>query len=269
MEFQDTLCLGVAGNFARHLEQAGELKDFENVKIEEEGAPKGIFPFYLPKSEGFLNVYPLSSSELILRGNQTAQVEPEVGIYCEVVYDENKKVIDLKPLKFGAVNDCTIRKEGATKISQKKNWGEASKGASKTWIDIDKFENEGIMDKYRLASFVRRDGVLYSYGEDSPLLGYSYFYGKLKRWLIEKINTQQDQDPLENISKILEANENPRKILISIGATAYAEFGEKNFLESGDKIYVVVYKEKIENIKEYIEKEEEPKNSSLLIQEVK
>jgi hypothetical protein len=267
MTFEDTLCLGVAGNFARHLEQAGELKDFENVEVEEEGAPKGIFPFYLPKSDSFLNTYPLSNKELVLRGNVTAQVEPEVGIYCEVIY-ENDHVIDLIPLKFGAVNDCTIRKEGATKISQKKNWGEASKGASRTWIDIDKFENGGVMDGYRLASFVKRDSVIYPYGEDSPLLGYSYFYGKLKRWLIEKINTQADQDPLENMSAILKENDQPRKVLISIGATAYADFGEKNFLQSGDKIYVVVYKDKIENIKEYIEKEEEPKDSSLLMQEV-
>ena len=31
MQLQNTICLGVAGNFAHHLEQAGELKDFENV----------------------------------------------------------------------------------------------------------------------------------------------------------------------------------------------------------------------------------------------
>ena len=36
---------GVAGNFAGHLEQAGEAVDFVNV-ASEGSAPKGIFPWY-------------------------------------------------------------------------------------------------------------------------------------------------------------------------------------------------------------------------------
>lgn len=266
-DLKKAIGIGVAGNFARHLEQAGELKDFENV-VAKEGAPKGIFPFYLPLQKGFLNTFPLSTDKLELRGNETAQVEPEVAVYCELDY-MNGKVVDIKPLEFAAFNDCTIRKEGATKISQKKNWGENSKGASKTWLDIDKFEKGGVMDGYRLASFVKRDGVIHDYGEDSPLLGYSYFYGTLKEWFLEKINNQKDSNPLEDISLILKENHYPKHAVISIGATAYAEFGEKNFLQSGDKIFVVVYKEsEVKNIKDYIEKEKEPKDSSLLIQKV-
>jgi len=44
---------GVAGNFAHHLEQAGEASDFVNVEVDDENAPKGIFPFYLPTSDTF------------------------------------------------------------------------------------------------------------------------------------------------------------------------------------------------------------------------
>ena len=40
--------LGVAGNFAGHLEQAGESADFVDVVVADQNAPKGIFPFYLP-----------------------------------------------------------------------------------------------------------------------------------------------------------------------------------------------------------------------------
>ena len=56
---------GIAGNFAHHLDQAGESSDFVNVKTEEENAPKGIFPFYLPKSDSFLGVYPLSNDIIV------------------------------------------------------------------------------------------------------------------------------------------------------------------------------------------------------------
>ena len=41
---QDMATFGVAGNFTGHLEQAGEAKDFINIKTKEENAPKAIFP---------------------------------------------------------------------------------------------------------------------------------------------------------------------------------------------------------------------------------
>ena len=239
---KNVIGLGVAGNFAHHLEQAGELKDFENVVTKEENAPKGIFPFYLPKSESFLGLYPISSEKVELpKYEANAQVEPEVVILFDIHYNEKKEVIDLEAKKFTSFNDCTIRKEGAKKISEKKSWSKYSKGMAEEWIEIDKFEKGGVMDNFHLCSFLKRDGVLYPYGVDAPLLGYSYFYGKLKNWLIEKMNKQEDFGPLENIAEHLKASDYPSQALISIGATAYAEFGEKNYIQSKDEIFVVVY----------------------------
>ncbi|KIM04368.1 MAG: hypothetical protein KN64_08060 [Sulfurovum sp. AS07-7] len=238
---KELIGLGVAGNFAHHLEQAGELEDFKNVVTKEENAPKGIFPFYLPNSESFLGIFPISSSlvELPLY-EANAQVEPEVILLCDIIYEDDK-VIDLKPLAFTAFNDCTIRKEGAKKISEKKNWGSASKGIATEWIEIDKFEEGGIMDRYHLSSYLKRDGVVHPYGVDAPLLGYSYFYGKLKNWLIEKMNEQEDINPLEDILAHLKNSNYPSQALISIGATAYSKFGEKHYLQKGDEIFVMVY----------------------------
>jgi len=242
MNFLETIGLGVAGNFAHHLEQAGELKDFENVITKEENAPKGIFPFYLPSSESFLGLYPISSEKLVLPTYEAnAQVEPEVAILFDIEYNDQMEVIDLKAGKFTAFNDCTIRKEGAKKISEKKSWCESSKGMAKEWIIIDKFEEGGVMDNFHLCSFVKRDGILHPYGVDAPLVGYSYFYTKLKDWLIEKMNEQKDFGPLEDIALHLKEANYPKQAIISIGATAYAEFGEKNYLKSGDEIFVIVY----------------------------
>ena len=239
---KSTIGLGVAGNFAHHLEQAGELKDFENVVTKEENAPKGIFPFYLPNSESFLGLYPVGQEILELPNYEAnAQVEPEVVILFDIVYGEQKEVIGLEAKQFTSFNDCTIRKEGAKKISEKKSWSSNSKGIAKNWIEIDKFEEGGVMDNFHLCSFLKRDDTLYPYGVDAPFLGYSYFYGKLENWLIEKMNEQRDFGPLENIAEHLKASNYPEQALISIGATAYAEFGEKNYLQSGDEIFVVVY----------------------------
>ena len=242
MNLKDCIGLGVAGNFAHHLEQAGELKDFENVVTEAPEAPKGIFPFYLPGSDNFLGIYSIGTEKLQLPSYEAnAQVEPEIAVLFDIVYDETMAVTDLVARKFTTFNDCTIRKEGAKKISEKKSWGPDSKGIGDKWIEIDRFEEGGVMDSYHLCSFVKRDGVLHPYGVDAPLPGYSYFYGKLKWWLIEKMNEQKDFGPLEDIAMHLKNCGYPKQALISIGATAYAEFGESHYLQSGDEVYVIAY----------------------------
>jgi hypothetical protein len=92
-----------------------------------------------------------------------------------------------------------------------------------------------------LTSFIKRDGEVIQYGEDSELLGYSYFYGKLNDWMVDKLNTQKDYGPLEDLNELILKAKKPEKLLISIGATRYTKFGETHFLQKGDVIYVVVY----------------------------
>ena len=44
MDLTKMIGFGVAGNFAGHLEQAGEASDFVNVKVKDAIQPKAIFP---------------------------------------------------------------------------------------------------------------------------------------------------------------------------------------------------------------------------------
>jgi hypothetical protein len=243
--YKNIIGLGVAGNFALHLEQAGELEDFKDVVTEDENAPKGLFPFYLPNFDNQLGVFPLSSDTLILpKDDANVQVEPEVGLLCDLIYKDGK-VSKIIPTHFGAFNDASIRKDGAKKISEKKNWGEASKGFSKTLIEIDKFESGGVMDQWHIASFLKRDGNVFRCGEDVPLTGYSYFYERLTSWIENQINTQEDFGPLEPISKYLEKCNYPSQALISIGATRYSALGENSFIQDGDEIFIVLYDDHI------------------------
>ena len=242
MDLKQCIGLGIAGNFAHHLEQAGELEDFKNVVTTEPDAPKGLFPFYLPGSETFLGHYAIGTERLELPEYEAnAQMEPEIAVLFDIIYDEDHSVCDLRAEKFTVFNDCTIRKEGAKKISEKKSWGSNSKGIGKKWIEIDRFEAGGVMDRYHLCSFLKREGILYPYGIDAPLPGYSYFYTKLKNWLIEKMNHQKEFGPLEDIANHLKRCGYPGKALISIGATAYATFGETHYLAEGDELYVIAY----------------------------
>ena len=103
------------------------------------------------------------------------------------------------------------------------------------------FDENSVINDYRIASFLVRDGKVYPYGEDSAVKDYSYIYGRLMNWMLDKFNNQQDEGPAENINAYLNAAGRPERILVSIGATRYTEFGETNFLTYGDHSVVVLY----------------------------
>ncbi len=247
IELKQLACFGVAGNFTGHLEQAGEDKDFTKVKTAEVNAPKAVFPTYLPQgavstlTPEFLHVYPFDEYSIIFpEGEDKLQIEPE----CAIVFDvdwQGDKVLNLNPLVFSASNDCSIRKQGATKISQKKNWGPSSKGFAANHIKIDRFAPGGILDRYRIASFLVRGDQVFPYGEDSAIKDYSYFYDKLTTWLIDRFNTQPDEGPAENINAYLNESGRPTRIMVSVGATRYTDFGQSNYLKVGDYALVVLY----------------------------
>ena len=250
----DIPCFGVAGNFTGHLEQAGEAVDFKNIKTKDQNAPKAIFPTFIPlkkievKSEtssvpDFLTTYPFNSKKIIFpKGEIKLQIEPECAIIFNASY-QGDTLTSLTPICFGASNDCSIRKQGAKKISEKKNWGACSKGFSENQIAADGFEKGCILDDYRIASFLIRDNKVFAYGENSAIRDYSYIYKKLTNWMLEKFNNQKDEGPAEDIHSYLVAAGRPSRILVSIGATRYTAWGESNFLQNGDKAVVVVYPE--------------------------
>ncbi|MBK7950523.1 MAG: hypothetical protein IPK00_17640 [Deltaproteobacteria bacterium] len=245
-ELEGVIGLGVAGNFAGHLEQAGEARDFKDLKIADTRAPKGIFPFYVPLPQGgssshFLHQFPISPDTIRLFSREEKhQIEPEVALLCDLAWSGGR-VVSVAPRFAMAHNDCSIRREGAKKISEKKNWGPESKGTARQRIAIDRFEQGGILDHYRIACFLRRAGAIHEYGVDSPVASYSYMYGELLAWLVGKLNDQKDEGPLENIAGWLEQAGRPQQALISIGATRYTDFGETHFLEPGDEAIVALY----------------------------
>ena len=243
MTFKHVIGFGVAGNFAGHLEQAGEATDFLSVKVVNSIQPKALFPFYVPSEKaGFLSQYPLSSEAIVPPENDAdcLQIEPEVAIVFDIEY-HNGKVVQLMPVKFAAYNDCSIRKANANKISEKKNWGPNSKGISQDFITLTSFSKGCELDKYRIVSFHVRNGEINRYGEDSAVIDYSYFHEQLSTWMVDRMNHQKEEGPAEDIGLHLFNAGFPKQTIISIGATRYTPFGEANFLQIGDKSIVVVY----------------------------
>lgn len=242
MNYKKMIGLGVAGNIAGHLDQAGEAKGFSKAKAGEKNAPKGIFPFYVPANTGkFFEVYPFSPNKIsIPLEGENLQIEPELGIICNVQY-ENQLVKSLTPISFAAFNDGSIRKLDVDKLSRKKNWGAGSKGVSETVIDIDTFTTDGILGNYSIVAYVHRDGILHPYGVNSPICDYNYIYQELLDWIVLRINTQANEGPLDCIIDLIQQSEYPEQAIIAIGSTNYTDFGKKNFLNAGDEGYVIIY----------------------------
>ena len=241
-DLKDYLGFAVAGNFANHLGEAGEADEFSVIKTDEKNAPKGMFPFYIKGHKSFLGTYPICDEIVLTHGreDENLQVEAEVALICDFVY-ENGKVVDLIPTHFSAFNDCSIRITNGEKLSTKKNWGENTKGISQDIIKIDDFSQKGVLSKYHITSFVKRDGIVHDYGTTSAVKSYCYFFEKLRVWMIDKLNNQEDCGPLEELTQFMTNAKDAKGILIAAGATAYTEFGKHNFLKKGDEIFVYVY----------------------------
>lgn len=237
--------LGVAGNFAGHLEQAGEAADFVNVVPVAAEAPKGIFPWFVPGRSGRLGVFPVTHDLLVLPDEPGVdlQIEPEVGVIARLGYDASGRVTSVQPEAVAAWNDCSIRREGARKISDKKNWGPASKGVAARGFAVSDISADGGLAPFRIACFMRRDGHAHEYGVDSPAAGYSYAGPTLIDWLLDRLANQQGSDdtPLEPVGEYLRQAGCPERALIGIGATRYTPFGESTYLVAGDESIVIVY----------------------------
>lgn len=240
--------IGVAGNFAGHLEQAGEAADFLNV-TSKGAAPKGIFPWYAPNNDTFLGEFPLSHNTIELPppgptdGPLNLQIEPEVGLACRVTW-QGDTVTSLQPFALGAFNDCSIRRPNAPKISHKKNWGRASKGVAAQFFEISDLTPDGPTATLRLAcALLTADGQEHAYGVDSPLQGYSYYGATLLDWIIERLANQKGSEdtPLEDVGAAMAASGHPHNVLIGIGATKYTPFGATTFLQPGDQSIVRIY----------------------------
>ena len=230
---------GIAGNVAGHLEQAGEASDFTTVAAQV-GMPKGMFPTHIPGHGSFLGTQPFDAHRIVLPEGPDAalvQAEPELALLLRVAWRDGQ-VAALQPEGVAAYNDVSIRKP-ADKISHKKNWGPCTKGLSKDVLAVDSLAPGGLLSRYRLVSFLRRDGVLHDYGEDSPLSGYSLFFTPLLDWIRDRLNEQRDHGPLEDLSAFLA--DQPDQILVGIGATRYTAFGADDRLQPGDEVTVLVY----------------------------
>lgn len=231
---------GVAGNFAGHLEQAGEIRDFATLKAKGEG-PKGIFPFHLPISGHFLSINPVSSSVLSLPDGAQVQGEPEVALLVDLSWNADGRVT-VRPTAFAAFDDASIRREGAPKISLKKNWGTGSKGLSDDRIALPNGLEPGCaLDRFRIASFLGRDGSWEAYGQDSPVMGYMLYGPALVEWIEQKLSSQEDEGPLEDLSAMLVAAGRPERAVVTIGATRYTSLGESTYFREGDRFAVAVY----------------------------
>lgn len=243
-QLQDIPVFGIAGNFVGHLRQAGENVVFATIKTADPQAPKGIFPIYIPGHPSFLNVYPLSHQQIQADLNPPTQiqVEPEMCILFEVTYNANTQIDTLKPHAFTVFNDCSIRFPNRPKLSQKKNWGAQSTGIGATWQPITHFEAGHDLDYLHLTCFINRDNQIEAYGVDSPVKNYQYFYQRLINWCITVLNTQADAGPLEHLPSFL--TQQPKQIIITLGATRYTTFGETEFIKADDTIGIFLYDER-------------------------
>jgi hypothetical protein len=246
--WSETLCFGIAGNMAGHLEQAGEAEFFS---AENPHMPKGIFASYLPGAPHRLGVFPVAEGSLEIPEDQDkVQIEPELALVGSFIWNADK-CQDLQIHGFCAYNDVSIRDPKATKISHKKNWGAHSKGFGPLLAlppsPISK-DPLACLNHWSIASFHRRQDSWIEYGIDSEIGSYMCFGNVLLNWIQERFENQKDEGQLENLNELLvlsiaQERQKDQRITFAIGcgATRYTPWGESEFLRSGDAAAVAIY----------------------------
>ncbi|WGY44981.1 MULTISPECIES: DUF5718 family protein [unclassified Vibrio] len=233
--------VGIAGNFAGHLQQTGEANGLQGQI--DASSPQAIFPFYVSgASEAYLTVNPYSFDTVRLPQEPSAkvQMEPEIALVARIKY-LGDSVIGIEPESMTLLNDVTYRNAKVTKLAEKKNWGQASKGIAKKVWPLERFGALDNLDKYRFCSFHHRDGQWASCCKDVSLSDYSYSYEKLITWVMSQFNTQRDQGALHDLRQLVAEAGYPERMIISLGSSRYTEYGEQHQLLDGDELCAVLY----------------------------
>lgn len=251
--------IGIAGNFAGHLQQTGEASGLKGDVDTQR--PQALFPFYVPgASELYLDINPYSFDTLTLPPDPTAkvQMEPEIALVARVKY-LGTSVLSIEPESMTLLNDVTYRNAVVDKLAQKKNWGPASKGIATKLIPLSAFSKNADLDKYRFCSFLGRDNIWNACCNDVSLGDYSYSYEQLVAWLVSQCNVQDNDGALHSIQGLLAEAAFPKRILISLGSSRYTDFGESHKLRSKDIMCAVLYDSTridLEEIQSFVERGE-------------
>ncbi|MEO0602483.1 MAG: DUF5718 family protein, partial [Myxococcota bacterium] len=94
---------------------------------------------------------------------------------------------------------------------------------------------------FRLASFLLRGGTTHPYGEDSALADYMTKDQALLDWMVDRLQHQTDEGPLDDLPTILERASHPTQAILFIGSTRYTPFGESTMVQADDEVVVVAY----------------------------
>jgi hypothetical protein len=238
--------LGIGGNSAGHLDETGEGaalgQQFDASK------PQVLFPFYVPGAvDAYLSVDPYSSTTICLPQSDDArvQMEPELALKFAVSYDDAGLIRALKPEAVTLMNDVTHRNASVSKLAEKKNWGQGSKGIASHEIPIDALTPGCALDHYCMAAFHRVGGSWIPCCDETWVTDYSYFHETLIDWIIEQINGQVGGGVLHHIPTLLAQAGHPKTLLVAIGAGRYNDYGRAHRLSAKDETLVALYDARI------------------------
>lgn len=225
----NTIYLGIIGNYKGHLSGA------ENVAEHE--VPNGIFVI----NNDHVETVTIGSMIKYPQQGEDVDIEPELVIRFKIGYQDGN-VSSLRPEAMTIGNDFTIRTlENSDKISQRKAWGEKSKGLNSLWWQMDEFIPENYGSNISLISYIERNGLFQPATPQVTCSDTKLFCTDLIEWVIHAINHQQDEGMYEKIMPELIAQGHPDELILYTGAPIYTEWGEQNFLQSGDKVHIAAF----------------------------
>ncbi len=175
-------------------------------------APFGVCPLFVPGSEDFLGVYPLTGDSLRLPADADAlQAEAQLAVFAELEYDGAGRVEAVIPRMAGAFAGGTVGEAGM-KWSVRKHWGVGSCAFTPAPMLLAGWP--------MLAGLPLTVETPAGKAQTTASQAYPWLAQSGEAWLVFAMNSQADGGSFERISTRLAQADRPAHALIALGAFA-------------------------------------------------
>lgn len=218
------------------------------LSVEGGADPAGVEAVYAPVGAAWrghpaVRQYPISSEYLKLPSDGRSVV-PRIGLGLMGEFTYGRDGVDgFEPRLFTAM-DLPLLAAAAEHepLVARLNWGDQSIGVSNQLQFIDRFDDQGVLQRVRLAGWYERDGQWVSLGPDTAASALGLGYDRLAAYLVFSLRGQVAGEGWTSPGQAMAAGDRPSHGLVCIGTLPSAK-GAKSpiVVEPGGVVHAVAY----------------------------
>lgn len=218
------------------------------LSIEGGKDPAAVEAVYAPLGEAWsghpsVGQYPLSSEYLKLP-HDGRSVVPRIGLGVMGEFTYGPEGFDgFEPRLFAAMDLPLLAASSRDEpVVARLNWADQSIGVSDQLQFIERFDEQGVLSRVRLAGWYEHEGQWQSLGEDSPVSALGLNGQQLIDYLVFTVNTQVAGEGWFSPGMVMASSDRPSHGLVCVGTLPMSGQGKSPVVvEPGGVVHAVAY----------------------------